>query len=298
MKNCFWILLLTLGISTGFAQTERLFGQTSKGTETHLSRGSVIGDPGFEGGTPNTAWTEASSNFGSPICDAASCGTGTGTGPNSGSFWAWFGGITGVVEEASVSQDVDIPSVTVGTTLFLSFAFEAAVCDGTGFLEILIDGNQEFLIDETDPLCGVLGYSNFDVDITAYQGQTVNLSFNSITQGDAGLNFFIDDVGLSALGPPLATIGGTLTGLLDGNEITIQNNLMDDLTLTSNGEYFFSSVIGEMYDVTVLAQPTNPSQTCLVTNASGTNSGTIGNINIDCDNSDLIFSNGFEAILP
>lgn len=50
-------------------------------------------DSGFEAGTPNPYWTEASINFGSPLCTVATCGSGGGTGPHTGSWWAWFGGI-------------------------------------------------------------------------------------------------------------------------------------------------------------------------------------------------------------
>ena len=51
-------------------------------------------DGTFEAGTPWPAWTtQASTNFGSPLCDTL-CGDGAGTAPPyAGSNWAWFGGV-------------------------------------------------------------------------------------------------------------------------------------------------------------------------------------------------------------
>ena len=44
----------------------------------------LIVDGSFEAGIPNPNWTETSTNFGTPLCDA-SCGTGSGTaGPRTG----------------------------------------------------------------------------------------------------------------------------------------------------------------------------------------------------------------------
>ena len=159
--------------------------------------GNVVGDPGFEGGTPNGTWTEASTNFGTPICDLGACGNGTGTGPFMGDFWAWFGGIA-AFEEGSVSQ-----SVTIGTGASdLSFWIEQIVCaDGTDFIEVLIDGTQVWSTTGADPSCGVLGYRQETVDISAFaDGGSHTLEFHSVVNGGGTTNFFIDEVSLDS--PP------------------------------------------------------------------------------------------------
>ncbi|MCB0785431.1 MAG: hypothetical protein KDB87_08920, partial [Flavobacteriales bacterium] len=54
-----------------------------------------INDGGFEGGAGGGAWTEASTNFGTPLCDA---GCGTCGGPcvsRTGTWYVWFGGAGG-----------------------------------------------------------------------------------------------------------------------------------------------------------------------------------------------------------
>lgn len=189
-------LILTLFALTAFAQSERLNGTVAERSGNNPTAPVPIADPGFEIGS---GWTEYSLNYGSPVCDAGGCGVGGGTGPNSGSFWAWFGGHSGSIEEASVAQSVSIPSAASVT---LSFYLETPVCDGTGYLEILINGNQEYYIDETYVDCNVIGYNQINVDLSSYQGQTVNLDFNSIVQGDDIINFFVDDVSLDASGTP------------------------------------------------------------------------------------------------
>jgi|GEM_PF-1161612 len=202
MKKALFFTLILFAL-TSFAQNERLTNATvAQATPYNPMAPVPIADPGFEAGPNGGQWTEFSSNFGTPICDVGGCGTGGGTGPNGGSFWTWFGGITGVVEEGSVSQSVTIPPAGVVT---LSFFLETPACDGTGFMEVLVDGNQEFLVDQTAASCGVVGYTQVNVDLTAYQGQTVNLDFHAITQGDdpnGVVNFFIDDVSLDASGTP------------------------------------------------------------------------------------------------
>ena len=68
----------------------------------------VLGDGGFEAGPVVGPWTEASTNFGSPLCEIQRCGFGGGSGPRSGRYWAWFGG-TFAFEQSSLEQDLVIP---------------------------------------------------------------------------------------------------------------------------------------------------------------------------------------------
>ncbi|MBL4683802.1 MAG: hypothetical protein JKY37_04375, partial [Nannocystaceae bacterium] len=54
---------------------------------------NVLTDGGFELGTPNAAWGEASPLFGTPICDDT-CSEDPGAAPYAGDWFAWFGGAT------------------------------------------------------------------------------------------------------------------------------------------------------------------------------------------------------------
>jgi len=155
---------------------------------------SVIPDHSFEAGTPNPTWTEVSSNpIGTPICQASVCGVGGGTGPSDGLFWAWFGG-TKQLHESSVSQSVVIPS----TEKELTFDLEIPTCDSlSDYVEVLIDNNQEMLVDGSNPLCGIDGYSTQSVDISGFaDGGAHEIKFHSETFAVNGgvSNFFIDHV--------------------------------------------------------------------------------------------------------
>lgn len=81
------------------------------------------------------------------------------------------------------------------------------------------------------------------------------------------------------------TIGGSVTGLAPDNSLTIQNNGGDDLIISGDGTFIFSTALDDesSYEVTVLNQPTSPNQTCSVTNSNSTLAGNnVTNISINC----------------
>ncbi|HSN30161.1 MAG TPA: fibrinogen-like YCDxxxxGGGW domain-containing protein [Kofleriaceae bacterium] len=79
-------------------------------------------------------------------------------------------------------------------------------------------------------------------------------------------------------------IGGTVTGLA-GTGLVLQNNGGDDLPISADGAFQFTTPItsGATYGVTVLADPTGPSQTCTVTGATGTvGGGAVTSVAVNC----------------
>ncbi|MBN2002566.1 MAG: carboxypeptidase regulatory-like domain-containing protein [Anaerolineae bacterium] len=160
-----------------------------------LLGGGVVADGGFEAGPDGGIWNEYSLNFGTPVCDVAGCGTGMGTGPRTGDYWTWFGGID-EYEDGSMDQDVVIP---VGMKS-LVFWVEQVMCDSADdYLEVTLDSTPVFYTDGGDSVCGVLGYRQVVIDITAFaDGGSHNLMFASetfATNGDVS-NFFVDDVSI------------------------------------------------------------------------------------------------------
>ncbi|MGK2927487.1 MAG: hypothetical protein ACSLE2_17890, partial [Lysobacterales bacterium] len=139
-----------------------------------------------------------------PICEVAVCGSGGGTGPSEGSFWAWFGGVPNTTQEGSLSQAVLIPT----SISELRFNLEVSACDSAAdYLEVLIDGNQEWLINGSSARCGDDGYATQSVDISAYaDGGSHELEFHSETFATGGgmSNFFVDVVTLPGT-PSLCT---------------------------------------------------------------------------------------------
>ena len=83
--------------------------------------------------------------------------------------------------------------------------------------------------------------------------------------------------------PNFYPIGGTLTGLLSGRSLTLQDNGANSTVLSANGTFNFSTPVasGANYSVTVFSQPAG--QSCSVTNGSGTVTGSaVSNVGIVC----------------
>lgn len=66
-------------------------------------------------------------------------------------------------------------------------------------------------------------------------------------------------------------VGGIVTGL-SGSGLALEDNGGTSLTITGNGAFAFATGVknGDVYAVTVAAEPSNPAQTCTVYNGSGT----------------------------
>jgi large repetitive protein len=91
--------------------------------------------------------------------------------------------------------------------------------------------------------------------------------------------------GTSNSPPTTYTLGGSLTGLVTGGSLVLQDNGGNNLTLSANGNFTFSTALagGTAYAVTVLTQPTG--QSCNVTNGSGTVSASnVTAVTIACTN--------------
>ena len=77
------------------------------------------------------------------------------------------------------------------------------------------------------------------------------------------------------------TVGGTVSGL--SGTLILQNNNADDLTVSANGAFTFSTSVDDSstYSVTVLAHPNN--QICNISNGSGVvNGGEVNSIVVEC----------------
>lgn len=163
----------------------------SSDSATINSSAEAVEDGSFEAGTPNPFWNEASTNFGTPLCDLAGCGDGGGTaGARTGDWWTWFGG-SSANETGSVSQDVEISgSPTLSFYLWAPVPGDQAAA---GTFDVMIDGNSEFQISQGQAPYDT-GYQLVQVDLSAYSG-THTLSFESTTSGGV-VTFNLDDVSL------------------------------------------------------------------------------------------------------
>ncbi len=151
-----------------------------------------VADGSFEGGAASPAWTQVSTNFGTPLCDPSTCLV---TAARTGDWWIWFGGIS-VPEQGSVEQTVSIPLGAASLSFYLWINISSG--NGVDEMRVLIDGQEVFSVLEGDPTYGS-GYAQVVVNVDAYaDGGTHTLRFESTTTGSpTGTNFFVDDVSLN-----------------------------------------------------------------------------------------------------
>jgi len=177
----------------------------------------------------------------------SSPGPGSSTGPFSisGVVTGLTSGSTGLVLQDNAGDDLTISGN--GT-----FTFKTAIVNGKGY-------NVSISTPPSNPpqTCTVASGSG-----TA----TANVANVQITCSTGTLS-----------------IGGNVVGLL-GTGLVLQNNGGDDLAVATSNPFTFKTAvaIGSTYLVTVRTQPTSPTQTCTVTNGTGTANANVGNIQITC----------------
>jgi hypothetical protein len=80
------------------------------------------------------------------------------------------------------------------------------------------------------------------------------------------------------------SVGGSVSGLA-GSGLVLRNNGGDDLPIASNGSFTFATELasGSAFAVAVATQPTRPSQTCTIADASGTiGGGDVRTVKVTC----------------
>jgi len=84
-------------------------------------------------------------------------------------------------------------------------------------------------------------------------------------------------------GGGVVTVGGTVSGLM-GSGLVLAENGTTHLIVATNGAFTFATSIpaGSTYTVTVVGQPTNPTQTCTIADASGRADSDITTVSVGC----------------
>lgn len=184
-------------------------GETT-GVPTGECSDNLIGDGGFESGTPSASWTEMSLNFETPICDT-DCTMDPGADPYAGDWYAWFGGIDTDPEIASVSQLATID----GESAFLAFRFQinAAAGAGNDFFEVTVDDTTVWLATDAE-IADYQGYTPISVDISDFaDGNAHTITFTGDVLGEGELtNFFLDEVSLITCTDGVADTTGSTSG--------------------------------------------------------------------------------------
>ena len=161
------------------------------------SPSNVVADGSLEAGTPSSVWDEASTNFGTPLCDA-NCSTNVDFVAHTGAWYAWFGGSEIAPEVASMSQTVHIGQGPAELSFYLWIS--AAAGAASDFLHVSVDGSQLFSATTGDS-GSYAAYTLVELDMAEFaDGSDHELRFDSTSNGSAAgvTNFFVDDVAIVA----------------------------------------------------------------------------------------------------
>jgi len=201
--------------------------------------------------------------LGAALLIATACFAGCGDGPSS---------------SAPGSSAAPVPTYTIGGTIAgLTGSGLVLRLNGTGNLPVNPNATA---FTFTTQLASGAAYTASVLTQPTTPSQTCTVTNGSGTVGSANV------VGISVSCTTNSfTIGGTVSGLLSAS-LVLRNNGGNDLAITSNGVFTFSTAIlsGSTYAVTVLTQPTAPAQNCLVTNSSGTlGAANVTNVGVNCN---------------
>ncbi|MBK9130047.1 MAG: hypothetical protein IPM20_00180 [Gammaproteobacteria bacterium] len=214
--------------------------------------------------------------FATGIADGAAYDVTVVTQPSGPSQTCVAANATGTVSGSAVT-DVDVTCVTntytIGGTISGLAASTTIVLQNNSGDALSRSANGGF----TFPTAVADG-SAYNVTVqTQPAGQVCTVSNGSGTLAGVGIT------GINVTCVTAYTVGGTISGL-DGT-VTLQNNGGDDLPVSIDGSFTFVTGVanGGAYDVTVLAQPTGPNQTCVPASNSGTvNGANVASITITC----------------
>jgi len=150
------------------------------------------------------AWSQTSTNFGSPLADASAGSLSTASNARTGSWCAWFGGIATKPESATLTQSVTLPAGQY--TLTFWFKGDTQRSDALDTLAVKIDGVAALTLTSNDVRSGgayfSAPYTQVSVPIPGTTGGTHQIQFAAATSGSTSAplatNFYIDDVTLAA----------------------------------------------------------------------------------------------------
>lgn len=168
-----------------------------------------------------------------------------------------------------------IPSYTLGGNIS-GLAGSGLVLQDNGGGNLSITANGTFTFAATVP-----SGNSYNVTVLT---QPANPAQNcSVTNGSGTATSNVTNVQVTCTTTVTYTIGGMVTGLA-GTGLVLQNNNGNNLAVTANGSFTFSTPVtaGGGYEVTVLVHPINPVQNCVVTSGSGIASANVTNVQVTC----------------
>ncbi len=202
--------------------------------------------------------------FTSPVESGAGYVVTVATQPTGPSQTCTVSGGTGTVvagEVTSVTVNCATNTYTIGGTTTGLLGTVILRNNGGDDLELTSTGTFAFSVPLEDQ-------ASYDVTILSQPG--VPSQTCTITNGTGALSAAnVTDVELSCVTNTFE-ITGEVIGLV-GSGLVLQNDSGDDLAIDADGSFTFDTEVasGATYVVTVLTNPTGPSQTCVVSDGAG-----------------------------
>lgn len=97
------------------------------------------------------------------------------------------------------------------------------------------------------------------------------------------------------------SVGGSVVGLADSNEVRLQNGSIETITVSANGSFRFNETLidNDIYVVSVAEQPTTPNQVCNVEQGSGTiNGANVVDVQVSCLTVRYRYGGSVAGLLP
>jgi hypothetical protein len=178
---------------------------------------------------------------------------------------------TCVVANGSGTATADVTTVQITCTTS-NFTIGGTVSGLTGTVVLQDNGGDNLSVSANGgftfatPLTSGTAYAV--TVLTQPSGQTCYVNYGSGNVGSRNVTGVTVSCGA---GNGTFTIGGSVSGLT-GSGMVLQDNLGNNLTINSSGSFTFATAIaaGSGYNVTILTQPSSPTQSCTVSNGSGT----------------------------
>lgn len=269
-------------------------------TNTYTIGGTVSGLVGSglvlqnNGGDDLSIATNGSFAFATPLDDLSSFSVTVATDPSQPSQTCGVSNGTGNLAAANVTN-VAVTCTTDAFTIGGSvsgLAGSGLVLQNNGGddLSIATDGSFTF----ATPLDDLSAFSVTVATDPSQPSQTCAVSNGAGTLAGAD----VTSVAVTCTTDTF-TIGGTVGGL-EGSGLVLQNNGGDDLAIATDGSFTFATALDDLstYSVTVAADPTAPSQTCVVANGEGTvASGAVADIAITCTTNTFTIGGSVSGLL-
>lgn len=180
MKKLLLAIFCVAGATTMHAQIQQLLADTS----TEAS------------GSGSGPWSSTSTNFGTVLCDIASCGDcGGPCGPATGTWYAWFGGAGGTDEIGTLTQTFTVAQAGPAA---LRFMYYLPINSGITLDSITasLDGNVLWFKTAVDSLGFNSAYTPVTVLIPSLSAGSHTLEFygHETGTGTNAFNALVDDI--------------------------------------------------------------------------------------------------------